>query len=161
MMKIFLLLIFYFFISITSAAEYREFNDPALEKRYRTLVEELRCLVCQNQSIAESNAPLALDLRQKTYEMLMAGHSDAQVREFMVARYGDFVLYRPPLTLSTLLLWGAPAFLALLGIGFAWRLYQRPAEKMALSPEENARLQQLLNDQPSSSAIPSSNQKNT
>lgn len=144
-MKFFLLLIFNFFMfSPLLAAEYRQFEDPALEQRYRALVEELRCLVCQNQAIAESNAPLALDLRQKTYEMLTAGQSDQAIRDFMVARYGDFVLYRPPLKGNTLLLWGAPALLALLGMIFAWRLYQRPAGKTALSAEEQARLQQLL-----------------
>ena len=92
--------------------------DPALEARVLKLSEVLRCLVCQNQSIAESNADLAQDLRGQVREQLSAGRSEQQVLDYMVARYGDFVLYEPPMRISTLLLWAGPAVLAITGIGF-------------------------------------------
>src|SRR2546426_10660390 len=83
-------------------------SDPALEQRVMTLASELRCLVCQNQTIADSNAPLAEDLRNQVREKVRQGASDAQNVDYMVARYGGFVLYRPPFQLSTLLLWVGP-----------------------------------------------------
>ena len=99
--------------------------DPALEARARAIAAELRCLVCQNQSIDDSDAPLAKDLRLLLRERLRAGASDAEARAYIVARYGDFVLLRPPLKPQTLLLWGAP-LLALCAGGFAiWRAFAR------------------------------------
>src|SRR5256885_2357398 len=92
-------------------------QDPVLEKRVMALAEELRCLVCQNQTLADSNAPLAEDLRSQIRERMREGNSDAQVVEYLVARYGDFVLYRPPLKATTVLLWFGP--LLLLAAGFA------------------------------------------
>ena len=91
------------------------FEDPMLEAQYQTLVREVRCLVCQNQTIADSNAPLAADLRREIREMMGGGATREEVIEFLVARYGDFVLYRPPVKPTTWALWGAPVFL--LGIG--------------------------------------------
>jgi cytochrome c-type biogenesis protein CcmH len=91
--------------------------DPALEARVLKLSAELRCLVCQNQTIADSNADLALDLRRQVREMLQQGRSDREVLDFMTARYGDFVLYRPPVRSDTALLWFGPAALMLLGLG--------------------------------------------
>ncbi|MGL4495175.1 MAG: cytochrome c-type biogenesis protein [Beijerinckiaceae bacterium] len=91
-------------------------KDPALETRARELSAELRCLVCQNQSIDDSDAPLAKDLRVLVRERIMAGDSNAQVKAFLVQRYGDFVLLKPPLTVGTILLWAAPAVLLLIGI---------------------------------------------
>ena len=82
-------------------------DDPALEQRVMALAQQLRCLVCQNESIAESHAPLALDLRRQVRELLGAGKSEAEVVDFLVARYGDFVLFRPPVQRNTLLLWFA------------------------------------------------------
>src|SRR4051794_25266000 len=107
---------------VTSAASFAkeappEAADPALEARMVRITSELRCLVCQNQTIADSNASLAVDLRRETREMLKQGKSDAEVVDYMTARYGDFVLYRPPLRATTLLLWFGPALL--LGIGGA------------------------------------------
>ena len=90
--------------------------DPVLEARVLKLSEVLRCLVCQNQSIAESNADLAQDLRAQVREQLGAGKSEDEVVDYMVARYGDFVLYEPPMRLSTLLLWGGPTVLAIAGV---------------------------------------------
>lgn len=90
--------------------------DPALEARMLRITSELRCLVCQNQTIADSHADLAVDLRQEVREMLQKGQSDQQVMDFMTARYGDFVLYRPPVKATTLLLWYGPATMALAGL---------------------------------------------
>ena len=123
--------------------------DPVLESRARHISAELRCLVCQNQSIDDSNAPLARDLRLLVRERLKSGDSDAQVRDFVVARYGTFVLLRPPLTPGTLLLWITP--LLLLGAtGYiVWahlrRVGQAPvAPSQPLTADEKARLDRLL-----------------
>lgn len=123
--------------------------DPVLESRARHISAELRCLVCQNQSIDDSNAPLARDLRLLVRERLKSGDSDAQVRDFVVARYGTFVLLRPPLTPGTLLLWITP--LLLLGAtGYiVWahlrRARQAPtARSQPLTADEKARLDRLL-----------------
>jgi cytochrome c-type biogenesis protein CcmH len=91
------------------------FDSAEQEARYNDLTLELRCLVCQNQNLADSDAPLAQDLRQEIYEMMMAGQTDEQIKEFMVDRYGDFVLYRPPVQGNTLALWALP--IALLAVG--------------------------------------------
>jgi cytochrome c-type biogenesis protein CcmH len=123
--------------------------DPAREARARELSRELRCMVCQNQSIDDSEAPLARDLRLLVRERIAAGDSDAQVMDFLVARYGEFVLLKPRLTEHTLLLWLLPP-LALFGGGAALWAYNRrrvkPAEdaQISLSPEEEARLRQLM-----------------
>lgn len=91
------------------------FDDAALNERYGALIHEVRCLVCQNQTIADSNAPLAADLRREIRERVAAGESDKEIVEFIVGRYGDFALYRPPVRPSTWALWGAPALFVLLG----------------------------------------------
>jgi cytochrome c-type biogenesis protein CcmH len=95
------------------------FTDPELQDRYERLTRELRCLVCQNETIADSNAMLAADLRREVRELLSNGASDADVRAFMTERYGDFVLYRPPVAPSTWLLWAAPVLFLLGAIGIA------------------------------------------
>jgi len=121
--------------------------DPALEARMMNLAAELRCLVCQNQSLAESNAELAVDLRNEIREQMRRGASDQSVIDYLVARYGDFVLYRPPLKASTLLLWSGPAILLLFGIGFLMRtLMRRRAQilQAPLSAAARARAQHLL-----------------
>ena len=116
-----------------------------VEKRTAALAHELRCLVCRNQTIADSNAPLAVDLRNQIREQLAAGKSEQDVRDYMVARYGDFVLYKPPLKASTLLLWSGPFLL--LGLG-AWVLMRRIRRKSETAPEpsaeERARAAKLL-----------------
>ncbi len=100
-------------------------EDPELQARYAALTDELRCLVCQNQTIADSTAGLAADLRREVRELLLNGESDKAVREFMVARYGDFVLYRPPVKPVTWPLWGAPIILLLVGLGCAFFIVAR------------------------------------
>ena len=92
------------------------FEDPALEAQYQSLIKEVRCLVCQNQTIADSNAPLAADLRREIREMMGEGASRQDVVEFLVARYGEFVLYRPRLQPATWALWGGPAFFVVIGL---------------------------------------------
>lgn len=118
--------------------------DPALEKRVTALSEQLRCLVCQNQSVADSNAGLALDLKNQVREKLAAGQSEQQVVDFMVARYGDFVLYSPPVKSSTWLLWFGPFLLLAIAVAaLVMRLARRrPVE--ALPESERQRAAQLL-----------------
>jgi cytochrome c-type biogenesis protein CcmH len=120
-------------------------GNEDLEKRVMALSNELRCLVCQNQSIADSNAELAVDLRRQIREQLASGRSERDVRDFMVQRYGDFVLYRPPLQASTLLLWGGPFLLLALGVFFLIRRI-RSADRQAppLTDGERARAASLL-----------------
>jgi cytochrome c-type biogenesis protein CcmH len=101
------------------------FEDPAQQARYERLNRELRCLVCQNQTIADSTAPLAADLRREVREMMQTGRTDAEIRKFMIERYGDFVLYRPRLNATNFLLWAAPALLLLIGGGVAVRFIRR------------------------------------
>jgi cytochrome c-type biogenesis protein CcmH len=105
----------------------KAFEDPALQSRYEQINRELRCLVCQNQTIADSNATLAQDLRREVREMIEAGKSDEEIRTFMIERYGDFVLYRPRMTASTFLLWAAPVLLLLLGAFIGIRYVRRQA----------------------------------
>ena len=95
-------------VTASAAIDVLEFDDASQEARYNDLIKELRCLVCQNQNLADSDADLAKDLRQKAYEMIRAGDSDKDIVDYMVERYGDFVLYRPPLNTSTVLLWVGP-----------------------------------------------------
>lgn len=92
------------------------FSDPALQARYERLTNQTRCLVCQNQTIADSNASLAADLRVQIKEMIQAGKSDQQILDFLTARYGDFVLYKPPVAPRTWLLWGGPFLFLIVGI---------------------------------------------
>ncbi len=121
-------------------------SDPALEKRARTISSELRCLVCQNESIDDSDAPLAADLRRLVRERLVAHDSDAQVIDYVVARYGEFVLLRPRFQLSTLLLWLTPILVFIAGLTLAARAAARPkaAPSAALSEDEKAKLSKIL-----------------
>ncbi len=112
------------------------FDDPKLQERYDKLTSELRCLVCQSGSIAESNALLAADLRREVRSLLKAGKSDDEIRRFMTDRYGDFVLYRPPLAPRTWLLWFGPALFLLLGGFVAFRVVSRRARMMAGDTDE-------------------------
>src|SRR5215468_7690508 len=127
-------------------------DNPALEARARVLSRELRCMVCQNQSIDDSDAPLARDLRVLVRERLTAGDSDAQVIDFLVARYGEFVLLKPRMSLHTLLLWGAPFAVLIIGaLGFlAARRRRRVASAGAapLSPDEEQRLAEVIDQAP-------------
>jgi cytochrome c-type biogenesis protein CcmH len=115
-------------------------NDPVSAKREHEIAMKLRCLVCQNQSIAESNAGLAVDLRNQVREQVAAGKSDAEIIDFMTSRYGDFVLYRPPLKGTTLLLWFGPFALLVVGAFVAWRVVRARKAQQAQSPLSEAEL---------------------
>lgn len=129
-----------------SVFEPRGFSSPEHEQRYYTLVDELRCLVCQNQTIAESNADLASDLRREVYRMVEDGRSAEEISGFMVARYGDFVLYRPPLRGGTILLWAGPFLLAAIGLTvLAVHLRRRRRAPAApIGEADRARLQRIV-----------------
>jgi len=135
----------------SSAREAAVATDPVAEKRLQALSKELRCLVCQNETIADSNADLAVDLRREIRGMIHDGKSDAEIVDFMVARYGDFVLYRPPVKGVTLLLWGGPLVLLLLGVGGLFAYLRRRAGRLGdterpLSAEESRRIEALLKE---------------
>ena len=133
-------LLLLFFLPASAA-----FAADDLDKRTAALADELRCLVCQNQTLAESNAPLAVDLRNQMREQLSKGASEREVREFMVARYGDFVLYKPPFKASTAALWLGPFALLFAGIVLLVRRVRRPREpEPALSAAERERAAKLL-----------------
>jgi cytochrome c-type biogenesis protein CcmH len=140
-------------LSAAGAVEPRErLADPALEARARTLSKELRCLVCQNESIDDSNADLAHDLRVLLRERIAGGDSDAQTLQFLVNRYGDFVLLKPPVAPATYALWfGPPTVLALGAIGALFYLRRRRASVAELAPlteAERQRVASLLEDEP-------------
>jgi cytochrome c-type biogenesis protein CcmH len=120
--------------------------DPVLEKRVMALAEELRCLVCQNQTLADSNAPLAEDLRNQVRERMREGKSDREVVDFLVERYGDFVLYRPPFKATTMLLWIGPFLLLLLGFAVLLRRVRkrRQAADTEISDADRKRAAELL-----------------
>ncbi len=154
-MKLLLPLIFALFFASTatavdSATEAALAADPVAEKRLQHLSEELRCLVCQNQTIADSNAELAQDLRREIRGMIKDGKTDKEIIDFMVVRYGDFVLYRPPVKGITLLLWGGPVALLLLGLFALVRYLRRRATRIAddrpLSADETSRADALLKE---------------
>ena len=106
------------------------FDDHAEELRFQALVRELRCLVCQNQNLADSDADLARDLRHEIFEMMRAGKSDAQIKTFLTDRYGEFVLYNPPVQGNTLLLWGGPFVVLALGAGALVMIVRRRAKAL-------------------------------
>nr|MBL8410364.1 cytochrome c-type biogenesis protein CcmH [Dechloromonas sp.] len=134
----------------SSATEAAVAEDPVAEKRLQELSVELRCLVCQNQTIADSNAELAQDLRREIRGMIKEGKTNGEIIDFMVVRYGDFVLYRPPVKGITLLLWGGPIALLLFGIFFLLRYLRRRATRVAdekpLSADEASRADALLKE---------------
>ena len=132
-----------------SAIDAFNFSSPQQESDYHQLTQSLRCPQCQNNNIADSNATIAVDMRGKVFELLQEGKSKNDVVDYMVARYGNFVTYDPPMTASTLVLWIAPLLLVLLGVIFLLR--RKPKTQSAvksqdvLTDEDNARLAELLN----------------
>jgi len=111
------------------------FDDPVLQQRYEKINRELRCLVCQNQTIADSNATLAQDLRREVRVMIAAGRTDDEIRDFMIERYGDFVLYRPRMTAGNFLLWAAPVLLLVIGAFVLVRVVRRRAQETDLETD--------------------------
>ncbi|CAL11362.1 putative cytochrome c-type biogenesis protein [Yersinia enterocolitica subsp. enterocolitica 8081] len=123
------------------------------EQQYRELTEQLRCPKCQNNSIADSNAIIAADMRGKVYELQQQGNSKQQIIDYMVARYGNFVTYEPPVTAATLILWVGPAMFVLIGaVIVVLRARRRVEKEAALSPQEQQRLDILLAEQKQPSA---------
>ncbi len=128
------------------AVEIREFTDPAQQQRYEHLIDDLRCLVCQNQSLADSDADLAKDLRDEVYQIIRSGKNEEEAIKFLTDRYGDFVLYRPPFKPVTVFLWAGPFLLLLVG---GWVLLSHARRRGAstrepvLSEADKARLEQL------------------
>lgn len=133
-------------------AQEAQLADPQLEQRARDLSREIRCVVCQSQSVADSDADIAQELRVLIREQITAGKSDQEIRDYLVARYGDFVLFDPPFKASTYALWIGPfAILVLAGIGVALffrRRAQDPARARELSADEHSRVERLLQDGP-------------
>lgn len=134
--------------SVSAATDVRQFDSPEQEQQYRTLIASLRCPKCQNTSIADSNAMIAADMRQKVYELLGQGQNPQQIRDYMVARYGYFVSYQPPVTPLTLFLWIGPLLFLLAGglvVIVRGRCFS-PASAGCLNTEQQSRLARLLKD---------------
>lgn len=144
------LMLLYFLLAapVQAVVEYHPFDDPVKEDAYQTLISELRCLVCQNQTIADSNADLAKDLRQQVYDMLQQGKSRQDVVDFMTQRYGDFVMYRPAFNAKTGLLWLGPVAFLLIGIIAVVMLAKnkKRAEQPALNAQQQSQLDDILNE---------------
>ena len=133
---------------IYAAVEIRQFQNLEHEQRYKNLINEFRCVVCQNQNIADSNAALAQDLRKQVYKMINAGKSDNEIMEFMVTRYGDFVLYRPQFNSMTFLLWVGPFIIFIIGLYILISFIRQRKEVVVteLSNTDKEKLKQLLED---------------
>ena len=138
-----------FSVTASGAIDALNFSSPQQEDDYHSLTQELRCPQCQNNNIADSNATIAVDMRGKVFELLQEGKSKNDVVDYMVARYGNFVTYDPPMTASTLVLWIAPLLLVLLGVVFLLRRKPKAQSSVKsqdfLTDEDNARLAELLN----------------
>ena len=148
MKKLILLLLFIVMGTAFAGVEVHEFEQAEQEQQYNRLIAELRCLVCQNQNLADSNAELAQDLRQEVYEMIQNGASDQEIVNFMVARYGDFVLYRPPFKTTTAFLWIGPFIILIAGfvILLVFIRKRKQAGAVELDESEHARARELLNE---------------
>ena len=142
---------------VLANAEVVEFSDESLRPRYQQLLEELRCPKCQNQNLADSNSPISNDLRVQVQRLLEEELSDQQIKDYLVARYSEFILYRPEVNQSTWLLWGSPIIFVLLGLLAIYRLYFKPQGLQApgssqgqsnsqITPQEQQRLDSLLAD---------------
>ena len=135
--------------STTIAVEaVREFDSPQQEAQYNRLIEELRCLMCQHQSLAESPVESARDLRDRTYELVRQGKSDKEIVDYMVTRFGDFVVFRPPFKATTLLLWTGPAIILLVAAGgfILYSRYRRRMPAREMGAEDQQRIRELLED---------------
>ena len=134
--------------AFSSTIDAYPFDDSEREKIYKKLIEELRCMVCQNQNLADSNAELAQDMRRKTYDLAKAGNSEQEIVDYMVQRYGDFVLYKPPFQINTLVLWIGPFLIFLVGVFVLIRFirHKPDVDASTLSDTDKARAATLLNN---------------
>ena len=150
-MRNLLILLFCLLPTLSYAGEAKDLaEDPVLEKRMVGLAENLRCLVCQNESLASSHAELAEDLRREVREQMAQGKNDQEIIDYLVARYGDFVLYKPPVKSYTVLLWFGPFALLLIGAGvlvFQLRKRRQTVQETELTPEAQQRAASLLNEE--------------
>lgn len=133
-----------------AAIEVHEFDNDVDRQRYQTFIDEMRCPKCQNQNLAGTNSPIAMDLRRELEFMIKDGKSDKEIVDFMVERYGEFILYRPRLSSATMLLWGAPIFLLIFGVVMLLLIVRKRRRiegvvDTELSPAERERLASLLN----------------
>lgn len=142
LLMLFLLSVFAFGATAEDATT-RSFTTEQQRNTYQQLIKELRCPKCQNQNIADSNAPLAEDMRDKSYEMLKQGQSKQEIIDFMVERYGNFVHYKPPFTAATAVLWLGPVAILLIGLGVAVLLTRKSKTQATLTPDERRQLEQL------------------
>jgi len=133
---------------VQAAIEIYQFEQPEQEKLYNQMIDELRCLVCQNQNLSASNAALARDLRKQTYQMVVDGQSHAQIVDYMTQRYGDFVLYRPPVKASTALLWFGPIILLFIGVIVLISTLKKRNQVIdaPLSDDQHKQIKKLLDD---------------
>ncbi|MBP5979367.1 MAG: cytochrome c-type biogenesis protein CcmH [Halomonas sp.] len=136
-------------LALSAAAggiELREFDDPVLTQRYHDLTASMRCPLCENQAIGDSDAPISGDMRERVYQMLQDGRSDSEIVSHMVERFGDYILYNPRLEKRTYLLWGLPVGLGILGLVLLMLIIRarRKSSAKALSVEERARLDALI-----------------
>lgn len=155
-MKAFLALVILIMpLSLQAAIDTYEFADEATRERFKQLTYELRCPKCQNQNLQDSNSPIAADLRNEVYKMLQAGNDNAEIVDFMVARYGDFVLYRPPVNQMTYVLWYGPGVLVVLGLIVIVVISRKKKRvdtqgddlETHLSEEESQRLKKILDEE--------------
>ena len=147
MKRLVLLVIFGFWVApVQAVIEAYQFDSPEMEADYNQLIDELRCLVCQNQNLSASDADLARDLRRETYQMLQQGKSQQEVIDFMVTRYGDFVLYRPQFKTNTYLLWLGPFLLLILVLYLVVRRLRAADKPVEVDAGAMAEAKQLLED---------------
>ncbi|GEK51796.1 cytochrome c-type biogenesis protein [Vreelandella venusta] len=138
--------------ALAGGIEIREFDDPVMEQRYHDLTASMRCPLCENQAINDSDAPISADMRERVYQLLQDGQSDIEIVNHMVQRFGEYILYNPRLENRTYLLWGLPLGLVMLGVVVVVMMVRarRNASAKALSAEERARLDALINRERSS-----------
>ena len=137
------LMVLFLVFNVQAGVEIQQFENIQQQQQYKKLIDELRCLVCQNQNLADSDAELAQDLRKKVATMIVDNKSEDEIIEYMVVRYGDFVLYRPPFKLQTLLLWLGPFLILIIGVivlvGFIRKQQLKPVDEVANEQIEKAR----------------------
>lgn len=140
-------LLLFYTVAAQAAIETYRFDDASQEESYKKLIAELRCLVCQNQNLADSNAELAHDMRRKTYEMVTAGKTENEIVDFMVTRYGDFVMYKPPVKQTTFLLWFGPLlFLLVAGVVVVVFMRKQKQRQVTVPSAQQQQAHKFLDD---------------